>query len=124
LVETGWRRQRGDRGEALAAEELRRLGFRILARNYACRSGEVDLVADEGGCLCFVEVRSRRTGSAVSPAETVDRRKQRRIVAAAKHYLARTGVPRAIRFDVASVELADEGGDRIELLRNAFDAGE
>jgi putative endonuclease len=124
LVERGWRREAGDRGEALAAQELTRLGFQILARNYACRWGEVDLVADEGGCLCFVEVRSRSAGSAVAPVETVNRRKQRRIVAAAKHYLARIGEPRAVRFDVASVVLADRGLDRVELLRNAFDAGE
>jgi putative endonuclease len=106
------------------ADELTRLGFRILARNYACRRGEVDLVADEDGCLCFVEVRSRRADSAVSPAESVNRPKQRRVVAAAKHYLARLGEPRPVRFDVASVFLSDQGTHRVELLRNAFDAGE
>jgi putative endonuclease len=108
----------------VAAEELTRLGLRILARNYACRRGEVDLVADEDGCLCFVEVRSRRAGSTVSPAESVNRPKQRRVVAAAKHYLARLGEARPVRFDVASVFLSEREAPRVELIRNAFDAGE
>jgi len=84
----------------------------------------VDLVADEDGCLCFVEVRTRRADSTVSPAESVNRPKQRRVVVAAKHYLARLGEPRAVRFDVASVLLSDRDAPRVELLRNAFDAGE
>jgi len=120
----GYRREAGEKGEALAAEELTRLGLRILARNYSCRLGEVDLVAEEDGCLCFVEVRSRRVGAAVTPAESVNRPKQRRVVLAAKHYLARLGEPRAVRFDVASVFLSDQGLHRVELIRNAFDAGE
>lgn len=123
-VRTGYRREVGRLGETLAAEELTRLGLRILARNYACRTGEVDLVADEDGCLCFVEVRCRREPCAVNPEESVNRPKQRRVVAAAKHYLARVASPRAIRFDVASVRLSERGQHCVELLRNAFDAGE
>ena len=120
---TAGRRALGQAGEAAAVAELGRLGFRILARNHACRRGEVDIVAQEGECLCFVEVRTR-SRSGIGPAETVDGAKQRRIVAAARDYLYRHPAEAPIRFDVAAVTRAPSGELEVELLRNAFDAGE
>jgi putative endonuclease len=117
------RRALGQAGEDAAAAELERLGYRILARNHACRRGEVDIIATEGDCLCFVEVRTRgRAG--IRPAETVDRAKQRRIVTAARDYLYRHPAQGPMRFDVAAVTRAASGLLEVELLRNAFDAGE
>ncbi|MHB8420216.1 MAG: YraN family protein [Myxococcales bacterium] len=113
----------GRQGEDAAAVALAREGYRILARNHGCRRGEIDIVAEEGDCLCFVEVRTRG-GGAVSPAETVDRSKQRRVVAAARDWLYRHPSERSIRFDVASVRRDAGGNLQVELLRNAFDAGE
>lgn len=98
-------------------------GYHIIARNHRCREGEIDIVAELSGCLCFVEVRTR-SPSAIVPEETVNGRKQRRIVAAARHFLH--GLPpgeHAVRFDVASVRCSREGALDIELVENAFDAG-
>jgi putative endonuclease len=98
------------------------LGYRVVARNHACRHGEVDIVAVDGECLCFVEVRTRgRPG--IGPAETVDRAKQRRVVAAAQDYLYRHPATGPIRFDVAAVCRGRSGELEVELVRNAFDAG-
>src|SRR6266851_1462087 len=92
----------GEEGEAVAASWLTSLGYRVLARNHRCVRGEVDIVADDGGCLCFVEVRTRGP-SHVAPADTVNARKQRRVVAAAQHYLLGTAGECASRFDVVEV---------------------
>jgi putative endonuclease len=117
----------GRAGEALAEVYLRGLGFRILARQHRCRRGEVDLVAEEGDCLCFVEVRARNPGP-VGPLESVTVPKQRRVVRAALDYLVRHRIPvtgaRAMRFDVVEVHRSREGELRAELCRNAFEGFE
>lgn len=117
----------GRRGEAAAEAHLVGLGFRILERRHACRQGEVDLIAEEGDCLCFIEVRTRRPGP-VRPFESVGAKKQRRVATAALDYLTQQGVPsvgaRALRFDVVEVNVAGDGGVQIELCRNAFEAPE
>ena len=114
----------GRRGEELAARYLAAHGFRILQRRFRTRSGEIDLVAEEGETLAFIEVKTRSSAACGSPAEAVDRRKQVRLTRAAEIYLARTGrYDAACRFDV--VEVWDEpGGDgRIDHIRDAFRAG-
>ena len=117
----------GQQAEESAARYLRELGFRILARRHRCRWGEIDLIAEEGDCLCFVEVRSRRPGP-VRPFETVGLKKQRRIAAAAIDYLVSAGIAtigeRAIRFDVVEVNVSQEGAFTAELCRDAFEAPE
>lgn len=105
-------RSRKDRmgllGEAAAAEELVRMGYRLLERNYRCRGGEADLVAEvptpDGRTLVFVEVKTRSTLRGGLPAEAVGWMKQRRLARAAGHYLAEREVEdRPIRFDVVEV---------------------
>ncbi len=116
-------RARGREAEALAERWLRGRGFRILDRNHATRRGEVDLVCEEGGTICFVEVRSRATGAPASPAETVTRAKALRVVAAATDWARRRGVlEHPLRFDVVSV-LFGPGEPKVEIMRGAFDAG-
>lgn len=113
---------RGRGAEAAAARWLEGQGYRVLARNHATRRGEVDLVCEEAGTLCFVEVRSRTSAAFGSPALTVDRRKARRVVQAATDWAVRNGgLDRAIRFDVVAVDLSS-GAARFELIRSAFDA--
>src|SRR5919201_5078223 len=80
-----WRRWFGTRSERAAARYLRGLGYRILARNYRCALGELDLVALDGGCIVFVEVRSTAQADAGRPAESVDAVKQRRLTDLALH---------------------------------------
>jgi len=117
----------GRRGEAAAEAHLVALGFRILARRHACRFGEVDLIAEEGDCLCFIEVRTRRPGP-VRPFETVGAKKQRRVAAAALDYLVRKGEAavggRALRFDVVEVNVSADGALQLDLCRDAFEAPE
>jgi putative endonuclease len=114
------RRERGAAGERLAAGWLERAGCRILARNYRCFGGEVDLVVEEAGELAFVEVRTRRIGGMVGPEESVTHRKQQRILRAAHHYLqANDRADRPWRVDLVAVEV-DSGGRvrRVEHLRS------
>jgi len=108
--------QSGTRAEDLCAELLRRYGLRVLERNWRCRHGEIDLIAEEQGTLVFAEVRMRSTSNFGGAAESVTEAKRARILAAARLYLTRR--PEApCRFDVFLV-----GGDasRIEWIRDAF----
>jgi putative endonuclease len=117
------RQRLGDAGEEAAAELLRSRGYRIVARNHRCRLGEVDLVAEHSGLLVFVEVRTRATAAFGGPEETVSLRKRRRVVAAARDYLARRrGPERGLRFDVVAV-VDGPRGPQLTHFENAFDAG-
>ena len=112
----------GAEGETLACRHLQDRGFRILARNFRCRSGEIDVVAREGDVTVFVEVKDRRGRSHGEGHESVTFGKRRRVVRAARLYAASYGLSEApIRFDVVSIE-RDSGGDRIRHDRGAFDA--
>lgn len=113
-------RERGSHAEDLACRFLLRQGLRLVARNYRCRRGEIDLILHDAGNLVFVEVRYRRQDRYGSGLESVDRRKQRRISLCAAHYLLRhpQQANRPARFDVVAV--GPDGG--IDWIRNAFDA--
>jgi len=107
---TGDARSVGAAGEALAANWLARKGLRILTRNYRCRGGEVDIVAEDHGELVFVEVRTRRLGGLVGPEESVTHRKQQRLVCAAEHYLqAAAAADRPWRIDLVAIEVSLHG---------------
>lgn len=113
-------KQLGRQGEELATAYLERAGYRILARNYRTRSGELDLVAEEKETVVFVEVKTRRDGAAVGPFEAVTAAKRRQLARVAMDYLAREGKgERPTRFDVVAVTLAGNE-PRIELMKNAF----
>ena len=107
----------GARAEELCAELLRGAGLRVLARNWRCRHGEIDLVAEDRGTLVFAEVRYRRDQRYGGAAESVTAAKQARLVAAARLYLMRR--PNAdCRFDVLLLDSLE--GSRIQWIRNAF----
>jgi putative endonuclease len=109
--------RRGGPDESLAAAFLERQGLKILERNYRCRFGEIDIVAIGGEALVFVEVRARRSGDYGGAAGSITATKRRRLVAAARHYLAAHGPERACRFDVVLIQ----GSERqIEWLTDAF----
>ena len=109
--------RRGGPDEALAAAFLERQGLKILERNYRCRFGEIDLVAQAGATLVFVEVRARRSDAFGGAAASITAAKRRRIVAAARHYLAARGSARACRFDAVLLHGEER---RIEWLEDAF----
>lgn len=116
-------RLRGRWGEEQAAGYLRRKGFRVTDVNWKCRFGEIDLIAEDGVYLCFVEVKLRKTAAYGSAAAFVDWRKQQRLRTAAELYLA--GHPTGLqpRFDVIEI-YAPQGTDTenpgIFHLENAF----
>ncbi|MDR2687793.1 MAG: YraN family protein [Oscillospiraceae bacterium] len=111
----------GDAGEAFAAACLEAEGYRVIARNFSVRQGEIDIIARDARYLVFVEVKARKPGSMVRPEEAVDAPKQRRLRCAAEYYLA--GRPTALqpRFDVMCVEHGPDGGLRLSnWIENAF----
>ena len=111
----------GKKGEELAAAHLERAGYRIIERNYRCFFGEIDIVAEEGETLVFVEVKSRRSDAYGAPELAVGRDKQKKISSIALHYISAHNLrDRPARFDVVAVKLLP-AGDRIELIRNAFE---
>ncbi len=112
-------RRRGADGEDRAAEYLQSLGFAILARNYAVRGGEIDLIAREGDTIAFVEVKARKSLKTTAPREHVTPAKRNRIIMAAQMWLQREGLGDSpVRFDI--VEITPLGP---VLLRAAYDAG-
>ena len=110
-------------GEELVARHLAARGWRILAANYRCRFGEIDLIVQDGGYLAFVEVKLRKDSRFGLPLEAVTQRKQERLRATAQLYLAEHPNPRQPRFDVAEV-LAPRGmatrRPRIQYIEDAF----
>lgn len=96
----------GKFAENRAENLLAAAGLRILHRNYRCRRGEIDIIAQDGDVLVFVEVRSRSRQDFGSAAESITAAKQRRIIAAARHYLATLPRMPACRFDAVTL---DEG---------------
>jgi putative endonuclease len=109
---------KGREAEQLALQYLTAAGLRLKSRNYACRLGEIDQILEDGETLVFVEVRQRRNARFGSAAESITGRKQDKLVAAARHYLARLTALPACRFDAV---LVDAQG-RIEWIRDAFGA--
>jgi len=110
-------------GEDIACRALEARGYRILARRYRTRIGEIDVVARQGACMVFVEVKTRRDGRFGDPAAAVTAEKQRRLAVMASDYLARHRLERApARFDVVAVTTAD-GRPRVEVIVDAFRPG-
>jgi putative endonuclease len=112
------RAERGAAGEALAAQFLAARGLKTVERNFRCRGGEIDLIAVDGETLVFVEVRVRARNDYGGARASIDYHKQRRILRAAKFYLAGQRA-RPCRFD--AVVMASADGAAIEWIRNAFD---
>ncbi len=94
----------GTQGENAACRLLESQGYRILERNYRCRYGEIDIVAADGDCTVFVEVRTKRSKSFGTPEESLSRTKQRRLTTTALTYLQACETPPADwRIDLVSV---------------------
>jgi len=113
-------KDRGIAGEERACRYLTAQGLRLVERNYRCRRGEIDLIMRDGPELVFVEVRFRTSSRFGSAMESVDRRKQERIVTAARLYLQRTSATPRCRFDVLAISADRE--QAIQWVKNAFEA--
>lgn len=102
-------------GEEVACALLQARGYRIIARNWSSRMGEIDIIARDGDVLVFVEVKTRSNVSYGGAAAAVGRHKQRRVICAAGQFLAATQCDLPARFDVVTVS-----PDGACLLRDAF----
>ena len=114
------RRIQGKVGEDLAANFLEQIGFKIIKRNYRFERGEIDLVAEEGDELVFVEVKARRSTTFGTPEEAVTEEKQEQVHTVAEGYLFEYDIDnRPCRFDVIAIEFRNNKAD-IRHIRNAF----
>lgn len=116
--------QNGPLGERYAANYLRKNGFTILAANFTSRFGEIDLIAQKGDILSFIEVKTRSKDSLISPAEAIDYKKQNRIIKAALHYISVYGYSMQPRFDVIEIVTANDNDFLVldlRLIEHAFD---
>ena len=119
---------RGSCGEDFAARWLESKGYRVLARNYHTRQGELDIVAEKEGVLAFVEVKTRAKNALISGAEAVTPEKQRRIIAAALAFAEEPDFAACValqpRFDVLEITVLADRRCRVRHLTAAFDLSE
>ena len=106
------RKWRGRTGEQVAAQYLVKQGYTILATNYRHHRTEVDIIAQHGELLAFVEVKTRQTNAYGHPEEAVNYHQAQRIISAATAFIKKTGWQHAIRFDIVSITLQP----RLEVL--------
>ncbi len=109
----------GRRGEERALRWLKSQGYRIVARNWRWRGGEVDLIARDGDYLVFIEVKTRTDEGFGRPEEALTPAKRERLIRAARHYVATYRPELELRFDVVAIE-----GEEIRLYRDAFQVEE
>jgi putative endonuclease len=109
---------RGEDAENRASAFLQRAGLKLVARNYRCRFGEIDLILRDGNTLVFVEVRMRSSDRYGGAAASITPAKRTRLLRAARLYIANLARPPACRFDALLVNGKDH---TIEWLKNAFE---
>ncbi|SHN11535.1 putative endonuclease [Pseudomonas asturiensis] len=124
MISRNTRQQAGREAEAYALQYLQQQGLRLIAQNWLCKRGELDLVMLDGDTVVFVEVRYRRHSGWGGAVESVDFRKQAKLVTAAQFFLQQeSGWARyPCRFDVIAVEGASGASAPLNWIRNAFDS--
>jgi len=111
----------GKAAEEAAVYFLKTKHYRILERNYKTKLGEIDIIAQQGSVICFIEVKARHTLNQGSPQEAVSIGKQRQICRAAVYYLkSRRLLEQAARFDVVAL-LYENNQPKITLIQDAFE---
>lgn len=117
----------GAQGENIAVRYLQNKGYRIVARNYRTRFGEIDIIAEQGPDLVFVEVKTRTSVLFGSPLDSVNGSKQKQLSRVALDYMNKKNCQnRPARFDVVGILVKNSGPSRegeitVELVRDAFD---
>ena len=114
----------GQLAEDYAQRHLQQQGLRLLCRNWACRSGELDLVMLDGDTVVFVEVRYRRHAAWGGALESVDLRKQQKLIKAAQLFLQKESrwARHPCRFDVVAIGAAASDAGKPNWIQNAFDS--
>ena len=117
----GARKRLGNVGEGIAARELSRRGYIVRERNWRCPEGELDLVAEQGSVLVFVEVRTRRGDRFGTPEDSITPAKRAHLIAAAQAYLQAHALQDCDwRIDVVAVEMTARGElVRVDVIENA-----
>ncbi|MCK5350861.1 MAG: YraN family protein [Desulfobacula sp.] len=114
------RKNLGQRGETAAISFLQARGFTILEANYRTKLAEIDIIATDNNCICFIEVKTRRSLKKGLPKESVNYSKQKKIILGASFYLKeKKQMNSRVRFDVVEV-LEKNGVFDINLIKNAF----
>lgn len=112
----------GRRAEDLATSYLEAQGYKIIAKNYRTKLGEIDVIGRDGNCVCFIEVRSVNTRRFGSPEYSVTRRKQGQIARSALSYIKQHRMEEEdCRFDVVAIENMDTAMPEIRLIKDAFE---
>lgn len=113
----------GQKGEDITASFLRKKGFIIFKRNFRSRFGEIDIIAEKGDLILFVEVKTRFENAMVSPVQAVDFVKQNRIKQTAKFFVSKTYLDYRYRFDVAEITVINQDGKhkyKLNYIKDAF----
>jgi putative endonuclease len=123
LTERSSPQQSGQAAEALARQFLEQRGLRLLAQNWRCRLGELDLVMLDSDTVVFVEVRYRRYSAWGGAAESVDARKREKLSRAAQHFLQQESrwARHPCRFDVIAITADSQAPAPLNWIQNAFD---
>ena len=115
------RRDIGNRGEDAVCAYVEKYGYKVIARNYICPHGEIDIVAENADTVAFIEVKSRKEDCVVSGIDAVNYTKKRRIFKTAAWYSYRYPLEKQPRFDIAEVILKNDIPSAIRYYKSAFD---
>lgn len=115
------RKIKGNLGEKAVKKYITEKGYKVIAENYCIRGGEIDIIAEDGGFLVFIEVKTRKRKLIESAYESVDKRKIMNIVRTAVRYCTEHNTELQPRFDVAVVCMDDMRRAYIDYIENAFD---
>ncbi|MGB9715059.1 MAG: YraN family protein [Thermodesulfovibrionales bacterium] len=111
----------GIEGENIAVKFLEKNGYRIIKRNHKTHIGEIDIIAQDGDTIVFVEVKTRGNDSFGRPFEAVNKRKREKLKNLALQYLKKQGKEIPLRFDVLSIFSSNKGEKEIEHIKDAFE---
>lgn len=111
----------GQKGESLAVQFLQTKGYKIISKNFKTFLGEIDIIAQDGETIVFIEVKTRANDSFGYPFESVHDRKRRKLRDLALLYLKRQGKEPPVRFDVLSIMYREGGTQEIEHIKDAFE---
>lgn len=115
------RKEKGAQGEKIAAKQLEKHGYEILERNYRAQNSEIDVIVKKENLIAFVEVKLRKGLAYGTPSEAVDKKKQQKIIAAAKQYIVENELEEyEFRFDVAEIIKYSDSPALFHYIQNAF----
>lgn len=115
------KREMGNKGEDAVCRYIEKYGYRIVERNFVCKKGEIDIIAENDDTIAFIEVKSRKEDSMVSGAEAVNYTKKMRIIKTAAYYTYKNPLTKQPRFDIAEVILKNNIPSVLRYYKSAFD---